>query len=619
MKKSLLTLLISTIFFLQCSKEQTDKQNLVQKNMKTKQDLHTFSNYNDVKTTHLNLNLKVNFDKKTLNGVVTFNIENLTNAPSLILDCKDLTISKVTLNKDNKETTFTISESHPIFGSSLTINIDKNTTLVNVYYETNPSSEALQWLNAQQTAGKTHPFLFTQGEAILTRTWIPCQDSPENKITYSARIDVPVDMLAVMSAENLNAKNNYGIYEFKMQQPIATYLIALAVGNLDFKSIDYRTAVYAEPITLKAAAYEFEDMGKMLEVAEKLFGKYAWGRYDVIVLPPSFPFGGMENPRLTFATPTIIAGDKSLTALIAHEMAHSWSGNLVTNASWNDFWLNEGFTVYIERRIMEELYGKDYSDMLAELGKQDLMNTLNDLKENNIDDTKLKLNLKDRNPDDGMTDIAYEKGAHFLTLLENTVGREKFDTFITNYFQYFRFKSITTEEFVTYLTTQLLEPNKISLNINEWMYENGLPENCPTITSTRFQNVENQLANWFAKKNIETTNWTTHEYLHFIRKLPKKLSLEEMKKLDTQFNFTNSKNSEIAAAWFEHCIDNRYEKSYPQIEDFLINVGRRKFVAPLYEKMKETGDLMPMAQGIYKKARPNYHFITTNTVDDLLQ
>ncbi len=581
--------------------------------------LHSYANIDEVHTSHLDLNMNVDFEQKVIKGQATHTIVNSYNSKRFIVDVKDLTISKVTLGLKRTPATFRISESHPVFGSALEIDITAETKLVHIHYLTSSKSEAVQWLSPQQTANKTHPFLFTQGEAILTRTWIPCQDTPKNKISYSARVEVPKDLLAVMSAENLNKKNDLGLYNFKLNQPIPTYLIALAIGNLEFDQIDNRTGVYAEPALLKASVDEFKDTGKMLDAAEGLFGKYMWGRYDIIVLPPSFPFGGMENPRLTFATPTIIAGDRSLTALIAHEMAHSWSGNLVTNATWDDFWLNEGFTVYFERRIMESLYGKEYSNMLALLGKQDLDAELVNLTNaGQADDTKLKLSLKDRNPDDGMTDIAYEKGAALLTLIEQTVGRDKFDPFLTKYFEVYRFQSITTEDFIQHVEDNLLKPNNVVLNLDEWINQPGLPDNCPIVESDKFINVEKLLKECLDGKSIETSQWSTHEWLHFLRNFPATLTESQMIDLDKQFNFTNSGNAEIAAAWYEHVITNEYKQGYDALEQFLIRVGRRKFLTPLYKKMKEGKNTQTMALSIYGKARPNYHAVSTLTLDELL-
>ncbi|MFK7931986.1 MAG: M1 family metallopeptidase, partial [Saprospiraceae bacterium] len=424
------------------------------------------------------------------------------------------------------------------------------------------------------------------------------------------------------SASNPTEKNAEGVYTFKMAQPIPPYLLALAVGDLVFQPIGDETGVYAEPSMIAASANEFADMQKMLEAAEDLYGEYKWERYDVIVLPPSFPFGGMENPRLTFATPTIIAGDRSLTSLIAHELAHSWSGNLVTNATWDDFWLNEGFTVYFERRIMEALYGEDYANMLAMLGYQDLENTVKDIGESHPD-THLHLNLEGRDPDDGMTDIAYEKGAYFLMMLEEQVGRDTFDVFLKNYFNTHAFQTLTTTKFIDYLQKNLLESNQLTVNLDEWIYGAGIPANAPKPTSDAFVKVEAQATNFTngAKdpSRLQTKDWTTHEWLHFIRFLPRDLSENQMKQLDKTFGFTESGNSEIKFAWYELSIRNGFSKNImPQISKFLVSVGRRKFLTPLYRAFKETEQL-EVARSIYDLARPNYHSVSRMTMDALLE
>ena len=497
-------------------------------------------------------------------------------------------------------------------GKPLTVQITPKTTRVEIYYSTNPTSEAVQWLSPQQTADKTDPFLFTQGEAILTRSWIPIQDSPGNKITYSARFKVPDSLTAVMSAKTTSHKN--GEFEFEMNQPIPCYLIALAIGKLEYKSLGARSGVYAEPSMMEACYNEFSDLEKMIDAAEGLYGPYAWEQYDVIVLPPSFPFGGMENPRLTFATPTIIAGDKSLTSLIAHELAHSWSGNLATNATWDDFWLNEGFTVYFEGRIIEELYGKDYADMLSILSYNGLLAELEDLP---AQDTRLKLDLEGRSPDDGMSAIAYDKGCFMLMMIEENIGREKFDQFLNSYFDHFKFKNLNTEEFLAYINEKLPEVKK--LNLEEWIYKPGLPSNCPKIVSAKFDKVDANFESKIYLENPRSTNdWTTHEWLRFIGKIDTSWSITDFEQADKLFDFTNSGNSEIAAAWFEKSIRADYKIVYPQLEAFLVKVGRRKFLTPLYRAMKETGNI-ETARNIYAKARPNYHFVSTNTMDALLK
>ncbi|HEY7161433.1 MAG TPA: M1 family aminopeptidase/hydrolase, partial [Acidobacteriota bacterium] len=389
-------------------------------------DVHSFAKPDEVVVKNLDLDLTVNFEKSELSGKASLQIENKTGATKLYLDTRDLNISKVTLDQSDKPAKFEMGEEIKYLGQSLEIEIEPTTKVVHIFYSTRPQAAAVQWLTPEQTSGKKKPFLFTQSESILARTWVPCQDSPGIRMTYSATIHVPADLMAVMSAENPTKKNSEGVYQFKMTNPIPSYLLALAVGDLDFRPIGKRTGVYAEPSVVEKAAWEFADMEKMVETAEKLYGPYRWGRYDVIVLPPSFPFGGMENPRLTFLTPTMIAGDRSNVSLIAHELAHSWSGNLVTNATWNDFWLNEGFTTYFEQRIMEALYGRDYSEMLALIEMKELQREIKDLGETSPD-THLFLNLAGRDPDEGSTQIPYDKGYLFLRTIEENVGREKWD------------------------------------------------------------------------------------------------------------------------------------------------------------------------------------------------
>jgi leukotriene-A4 hydrolase len=580
-------------------------------------DNHTLSNYNLVNSTHVHLDVEVDFEQKKVKGSVTHTINNPSGVNEIIFDSRTLNVLSAQLD-NGVETTFRMGEADEILGTPLHVSITPETKTVTVFYETTENTQALQWLTPVQTAGKQSPFLFTQGQAILTRSWIPIQDSPANRITYSAKIKVPSNLLAVMSATNPQKKNAEGIYNFEMKQPVPCYLMALAVGNLAFQAIDHRTGVYAEPEMLKDCVFELAEMGEMVTLAENLYGEYPWERYDVIVLPPSFPFGGMENPRLTFATPTIIAGDRSLTTLIAHELAHSWSGNLVTNSTWDDFWLNEGFTVYFERRIMEELKGKDYVDMLALLGYQDLMNDVAHLSEK---DTYLKLRLRGRDPDEGMTDIAYEKGAFFLKMLEEAAGREVFDAFLKNYFHTHRFTTLTTEAFVAYLEQNLLKPNNLKVDIKEWIYGPGVPDNCPKVVSKNFQEVDRQLDEFYrtnSVKGMNTKAWSTHEWLHFLRGLRKETSVEQLAYLDKEFKLSKSGNAEILSIWFEKSINAGYAGIDPYLEQFLVRVGRRKFLMPIYTALSKTEDGKAKAIKIYEKARPNYHYVSSNSIDRLL-
>jgi aminopeptidase N len=614
------SLLICLVVFNSC-KSSTNEQVEVEplSNLdSTIIDLHTLSNYQTVPSSHIHLDVEVDFINKIISGSVTHEILNPQKENQFILDSKNLVIKHIEYG-NGEAANFSYGKIDELLGTPIIIDINPDVKAVTIHYETTGKTEALDWLLPEQTDGKVSPFMYTQGQSIFTRSWIPIQDSPGLRITYSANVKVPEGMLAVMSASNPVERNETNTYQFNMPQPIPCYLIALAVGDLVFAPIDERTGVYAEKTMLDDCAYELEDMGEMVTAAEELYGKYQWERFDVIVLPPSFPFGGMENPRLTFATPTIIAGDKSLTALIAHELAHSWSGNLVTNATWDDFWLNEGFTVYFERRIMESLYGKDYVEMLALLGYQDLQGSIANLAP---DLQLLKLKLKGLHPDEGMSDIAYEKGYFFLRLLEETVGRDKFDVFLKDYFNNHKFQTIVTEYFVDYLDENLLSPNNISLNVNEWVYEPGLPINCPSIVSERFNNVDNDLANFHETSDVSLVNaneWSTHEWLHFIRKLNPKTTAEQMELIDAEFKLTQSGNSEILAAWFEQSIRFNYSGIDLALEKFLTRIGRRKFLEPLYVALASTPEGKAKAIKIYEKARINYHYVSYNTIDDVLQ
>jgi leukotriene-A4 hydrolase len=586
-------------------------------------DQHSFANTKEAIVTHISLNLAVDFDSTLLKGSATLTFDNLAQAKELILDTKDLIVSKVTIDQ-GQSTTFSFGEEHPIFGASLHVAILPDTKNVTVHYTTSPEAGALQWLSPSQTLGKEYPFLFSQSQAILARTWIPCQDGPGVKFTYDATIHTNPELIALMSAQNGTTKNANGVYSFTMEQPISSYLLALTVGDLEFASTGRNSGVYAEPAMLAKSVWELSDMQSMIDSAESLYGPYAWGRYDVVILPPSFPFGGMENPRLTFATPTIIAGDKSLVALIAHELAHSWSGNLVTNATWNDFWLNEGFTVYFEQRIMEKIFGKPYEEMLTKLGMGDLELTINELiAKGKSEETHLFLDLEGRDPDDGLTDVAYEKGRFFLQAIEALVGRERFDIFLKKYFTENKFKTMTTEGFLTYLNTHLLTPEEQDeLQADEWIYGPGLPDNTPEPHSVELDRVEQAIAQFnnglIAANKINTEGYTTHHWLYFLRGL-KNLNSDKMNELDAAFHFTQTGNREIACDWFKHCIEQNYKIAYPALKSFLIDVGRRKFLTPLYTRLAATPENKSWAKEVYTLARLGYHSVSYKTIDEILK
>ncbi len=586
-------------------------------------DPHSYSRPDEVAVRHLDLDLSVDFSARRLRGSARLALDR-HRGDELHLDSHGLTIESVELLPSGSHAEWRFGPADDLLGRALVVELAPATEAVRIHYETDPNARALQWLAPEQTAGKRAPFLFSQSQAILARTWIPCQDSPAVRMTYSARVRVAPELLAVMSASNPTEKNSNGVYAFEMKQPIPSYLLALAVGDLEFRSISERAGVYAEPSVVEKAAWEFADTERMIAEAERLYGPYRWDRYDILVLPPSFPFGGMENPRLTFATPTILAGDRSLVALVAHELAHSWSGNLVTNATWNEFWLNEGFTVYFEQRIMEAVFGREYSEMLATLELAGLRKEIEEIGREHAD-THLHLALEGRDPDDGMTAIAYVKGYYFLRTLEALIGRERWDAFLRAYFEEFAFRSMTSAGFLAHLRAKLVggdEALESKLALDDWVYGPGLPPNLDAPTSARLERVLRELERWqsgaAAVADLGTEGWSTHEWLHFIRHLPDETPADELARLDAAFRLTASGNSEILCAWLLRAISAWYEPALPTLERFLRSVGRRKFLQPLYERLAETERGREFARRVYAEARPGYHSIATGTLDAII-
>ena len=589
------------------------------------EDPHSFSNPDDVLVTHVALDLEVDFGLHRLEGTALLNIDNKTGTRELLLDTRDLEILNVEISKDTNNwrvAFFELGDEKPFMGKPLQVGITKRTKFVRIHYRTAPEASGLQWLSPQQTAGGKLPYLFSQAQSNHARSFIPLQDTPQVRITYSATFRVPDNMRVVMSATNDPEAPLDGVFEFDMPQAVPAYLIAFAVGNITFKSMGDRTGVYTEPEILEAAAKEFEDTEAMLEAIEPVYGPYRWDRYDLLILPPSFPFGGMENPRLSFITPSVIAGDKSLVSLIAHELAHSWSGNLVTNSTWHDPWLNEGFTTYLTYRIMEMVYGKKRERMEASLGYAEL---LEDLEELEAPEERLAIDLVGRDPDDGFTQVPYEKGALFLFELEHRIGRENFDQFLRTYFDHFAFQSISTNDFLAYLDETLLEEYGDELDrerILEWIHQPGIPEGVPIPESDAFTLVDAQRESWqsgsTSASEIETDEWTTQEWLHFINNLPQEISAEKILELDQSLGLTKTGNNEIARSWLRVAIRNDYQPAYERIENFLTSIGRTRLIEPLYTELAKTDEGMAFAKRVYADAREGYHPITRKKIDLVL-
>jgi len=588
-------------------------------------DEMTYANVNDVRVKHVDLTLTTDFKSKKLSGTAELQLVWLRESTTTIkLDTRDLTISDVRYWHKNAwlPGQFSLQDADPVKGAALVIELPVAADKVMVEYATSPKASGLQWLDKEQTAGKQHPFMYSQSQAIHARSWIPIQDTPAVRVTYSAKITTPSPLTAVMSATS-NGKVGTA-FEFSMPQPIPAYLIAIAVGELEYQAMSRQTGIWAEPSVLASAVAEFDDTQAMIDATEKLYGPYRWQQYDLLILPPAFPFGGMENPRLSFITPTVIAGDKSLVNLIAHELAHSWSGNLVTNATWNDLWLNEGFTSYVENRIMEEVFGEQRAVMEQWLSVAGLKR---DLKALPAADTRLRIELKGRDPDDAFSDVPYVKGHMFLLYLEQAFGRDKFDPFIRYYFDKYAFQSISTDQFVKELNSQLLNkyPGIVSLEmVNQWIDQPGLPESSPNPQSDAFVKVQQYQQAWLnrnlATAALKQVNWTVHEWLYFIEILPANLTMTQMRELDRQLGFTQSTNAEIQFAWFRYAISQDYVAVEPAVKTFLQSVGRKKFIVPLYQLLADSSTReYEWAKGIYAEARATYHPMAQSSIDPIFK
>ena len=589
-------------------------------------DIHSFARPLEARVTHVSLDLAVDFDSKRIGGTATLDVDRKPEAKEIVLDDKGLEIQAVA-DGSGKALAWKIGTADPNLGSPLAIALGPDTKQIKIRYKSAPDAGALQWLTPEQTAGKKRPFLFSQGESIENRSWIPTQDSPGIRQSWDATIHIPAGFTVVMSAPRSAEPITQGgesVFNFRMNHSVAPYMIAIAAGDLVFKSLGPGTGVWTEPAMVDAAAAELSDTEKMVAAAEKLYGPYRWGRYDVLVLPPSFPFGGMENPNMTFLTPTFIAGDKSLVSLVAHELAHSWSGNLATNATWSDFWLNEGMTTYAERRIIESLYGKKVADQQVALGVDALHKQVKELGGPSSPDTRLHIDLKGRHPDDGLTDIAYEKGAAFLRTIEAAVGRERFDAFLKGWFERHSFQPVTTSMFLAEVRQQLIKGDKAleaKLKLDDWVGKPGIPANMVRPDPQAFAEVDRATAAFVRGGDPDSaawSRWTTDERLRFLNRLPRRLAAPRLEALDRAFGLNRAGNMEVRFAWLDLAVPSRFDPAVPSLEQFLAAQGRRKFVRPLIAALgKDEAWGRPIAKRILDRNRAGYHPITARDLDKL--
>ena len=590
-------------------------------------DEHSYAEPDKVAIDDLALDLALDFDARTISGTATYTLDwRDDTATALVLDTRDLTIERAEGEGAGgawQPLQFELAGRDDLLGSKLTIQAPERNARIRVSYRTSPEASGLQWLEASMTEGKATPFMFSQSQAIHARSWVPLQDTPRVRYTYSAHVTSPADVMVLMSADNDPAAPRDGDYSFRMPQRIPSYLMAIAAGDLVFKPISARAGVWAEPSTVDRAVAEFEDTEKMIATTESLYGPYRWERYDLLILPPSFPYGGMENPRLSFITPTVIVGDKSLVSLIAHELAHSWSGNLVTNSSAKDGWLNEGFTSYVENRIVEALYGKERADMEYVISRNGLKSEIERM---SPEEQALAVRpgvVKD--PDDSLSAVSYDKGAWFLQFLEERYGRAEFDAFLRGYFDHFAFQSIPTTRFVEYAQEHLLGkyPDKVTPEeFDAWLYEPGIPGSAPQVLSRNFGVVDSARLAWLGSGTLPpqsiTGEWSTQEWIHFLEGLPDTLSIEQLSQLDTAYRFTGTPNAELAQRWYPLAVRSSYMQAYPAIADFVRTIGRRKLIMPTYQALVATEAGLAFAKEQLEAARPGYHPITTGSVEKLI-
>ncbi|WP_430391734.1 M1 family metallopeptidase [Dyella sp. 20L07] len=588
-------------------------------------DPHSYAQPDQVRVTHLDLDLKIDFPHKQLDGQATLKLDwKDAKAQSLVLDTRDLKIASIEgIDAAGKASAlkYALAPRDKELGSKLTIATPQHPSQVRIVYSTVPTASGLQWLTPEQTADKKLPFMFSQSESIHARSWVPLQDSPAIRFTYTAHVTAPKDVRVVMSAIN-NAKHPLdGDFSFNQPHPIPSYLLAIGAGDIAAKETGPRSAVYAEPSIVDKAAKEFEDTEKLIESAEKLYGPYAWDRYDLLVLPPSFPYGGMENPNMTFATPTLLVGDKSLVSVISHELAHSWSGNLVTSAAWRDIWLNEGFTTYVQGRITEAVYGKTLADEEALLSARGLQKKIGEMPSNA---QRLAPEPRGIGADDSLSEVPYDKGSWFLRTLEQRFGRETFDTYLKGYFAHFAFQSITTEQMLDYLKANLFDknPGKMSWDeVKTWVYEPGIPKNAPLPDSPRFDAIDKErsafLSGSLAADKLDAKSWNTQEWMYFLDGMPDVAPLDKLKQLDATWHLTGTPNAEIGMRWYSHAIAAGDKDVWPAAAEHMTRIGRLYLTMPLYKAFAKTPEGLAYAEQVYAKAKSGYHPMTQEAVESV--
>ncbi|XP_005106910.1 leukotriene A-4 hydrolase isoform X2 [Aplysia californica] len=574
-------------------------------------DPNSYSEPEKCKVVSLDWDVSIDFDAHIIRGFAHLKIERRIPSDTLVLDVHKLKIEQVTLQESDEKLPFDISNPLNVpYGSKLTIQIATVKTdsfTVSIKYETSSTASALDWMRPEQTAGKRQPYLYSQCQAIHARSLLPCQDTPGVKFPYTAKVRAPKVMTVLMSANRLGTEPVVGdpdqlTTSFSLKVPIPSYLLAIAAGDLESRNLGPRSKVWSERELVDAAAYEFAETESMLRAAEDLMGPYVWGDYDLLVLPPSFPFGGMENPCITFVTPTLLAGDRSLADVIAHEISHSWTGNLVTNVTFEDFWLNEGHTVFLERKILSRLHGEPYNQVHANVGWQHLQDAVSSqIASGEEPYTKLVPDLRGVDPDDAFSAVPYEKGFALLNFLQTLLGGAAvFDVFLRAYIEHFKYQSISTQQWkdflYSYFSSQADQDKLNSVDWDKWLFETGMPPYQPNYDLSLARPVLDLSARWaaqpdsnldcFSPNDLENvSSLLIKEFLSSLSSVEPQISLAKVQKLEEVYHFNSVRNSEIRFVWLRLCLKVQWREAVPYVLNFVNEQGRMKFVRPLYRDM----------------------------------
>eukprot|EP01059_Diplonema_ambulator_P034176 TRINITY_DN752_c0_g1_i5.p1 TRINITY_DN752_c0_g1~~TRINITY_DN752_c0_g1_i5.p1 ORF type:complete len:617 (+),score=171.27 TRINITY_DN752_c0_g1_i5:61-1911(+) len=596
----------------------------------TRGDPSTYSNIDEVVVKHMSLDWNVDFLLQEVQGSVVLTVEALKDTDKIVLDSRDITIHGVEVG--GTSAAHTAGETSIVFGTPITIHTPTTLTAgsevtVTITYKTSPNCTALAWLSPSQTHDGKYPYVFSQCQAIHARSLVPCMDAASVRFTYDAKVAVPKELRGLMSAllQTTEVIGDHCVSTFDQPVPIASNLLALLVGHVVRREVSDRVAIWAEPGIIDKAAFDFSDTEKFVVACEELVGPYEWTRYDIVCLPGSFPLGGMENPCLTFASPTLLTGDKSLTDVICHEVAHSWTGNLVSPKTWEDFYMNEGFTMFLQRKVMAKLYGEEHFDFDAILGLDSLKKYMK-AKGEDHPYTKLRPVLDGVDPDDAYSVVPYEKGFNFVCYLESLVGKAAFQEWMYDYIQTFRRQAITSEDmlghYITYFTTEGRNVDFSGVDFRAWLDEPGMPPGLITFESKLLDDSEALAKKWrliaagegdkASAAALDIQGWTSLQICCFLNRVDYPLPVDVLTQMDKHYKFNSSANSEVLCLWLVLCIRNKWSGHEDVLKMFLKRVGRMRFVRPLYTELKKT--VFDTAVAIFQENRDRYHSVCAKMV-----